>query len=184
MNTTLWILKPKYWLSQRFEFGLLEQKWHASPLINCLAITTAVECNWSFSPSLSLCLSLSLSPLRSPSLLLWAAKRSQSISNCVHLCEALPATKSVPMLLHTVSSFLPGISHNSHCSHRLSGNFLFPVSGTERSFPVFYLAVICFHLRFSIARKRQVSPLYKCFVFIRILLFPFIPDRQRKCREH
>ncbi|XP_073682720.1 ral GTPase-activating protein subunit alpha-2 [Garra rufa] len=49
-----------------------------------------------------------------------SAKRSQSISNCVHLCEALPATKSVPMLLHTVSSFLPGISHNSHCSHRLS----------------------------------------------------------------
>ncbi|XP_049319301.1 ral GTPase-activating protein subunit alpha-2 isoform X3 [Astyanax mexicanus] len=49
-----------------------------------------------------------------------SAKRSQSISNCVHLYEALPATKSVPMLLHTVSSFLPGISHNSHCSHRLS----------------------------------------------------------------
>ncbi|XP_026860605.2 ral GTPase-activating protein subunit alpha-2 isoform X3 [Electrophorus electricus] len=49
-----------------------------------------------------------------------SAKRSQSISNCVHLCEALPATKSVPVLLHTVSSFLPGISHNSHCSHRLS----------------------------------------------------------------
>nr|XP_055029089.1 ral GTPase-activating protein subunit alpha-2 isoform X2 [Misgurnus anguillicaudatus] len=49
-----------------------------------------------------------------------SAKRSQSISNCVHLCEALPATKSVPMLLHTVSSFLPGISHTSHCSHRLS----------------------------------------------------------------
>ncbi|MBN3301758.1 RGPA2 protein, partial [Amia calva] len=46
-------------------------------------------------------------------------KRSQSISNCVHLYEALPATKSVPMLLHTVSSFLPGISSNS-CSHRLS----------------------------------------------------------------
>uniref|UniRef100_A0A8C2BZM3 Ral GTPase activating protein, alpha subunit 2 (catalytic) n=1 Tax=Cyprinus carpio TaxID=7962 RepID=A0A8C2BZM3_CYPCA len=83
-----------------------------------------------------------------------SAKRSQSISNCVHLCEALPATKSVPMLLHTVSSFLPGISHNSHCSHRLSGNFLFPVSVTELSFPVFYLAVICFHLRFSIARKK------------------------------
>ncbi|XP_042598852.1 ral GTPase-activating protein subunit alpha-2 isoform X1 [Cyprinus carpio] len=40
-----------------------------------------------------------------------SAKRSQSISNCVHLCEALPATKSVPMLLHTVSYFLPGISH-------------------------------------------------------------------------
>uniref|UniRef100_A0A8C2F6D7 Ral GTPase activating protein, alpha subunit 2 (catalytic) n=1 Tax=Cyprinus carpio TaxID=7962 RepID=A0A8C2F6D7_CYPCA len=63
---------------------------------------------------------------------------------------ALPATKSVPMLLHTVSYFLPGISH------RLSGNFLFPVSGTELSFPVFYLAIICFHLRFSTARKRQI----------------------------
>ncbi|KAF0022115.1 hypothetical protein F2P81_025632 [Scophthalmus maximus] len=49
------------------------------------------------------------------------AKRSQSISNCVHLYEALPTTKSVPMLLHTVSSFLPGISSgNSACSHRLS----------------------------------------------------------------
>ncbi len=137
-------------------------------------MTTAVECNWSFSPSLSLsvCLSLSLSPLLSPSLLLWAAKRSQSISNCVHLCEALPAAKSVPMLLHTVSSFLPGISH------RLSGNFLFPVSGTERSFPVFYLAVICFYLIFSIAREKADNLLYKCFVFIRIPLFPFIPDRR------
>ncbi|XP_056248938.1 ral GTPase-activating protein subunit alpha-2 isoform X5 [Seriola aureovittata] len=50
-----------------------------------------------------------------------SAKRSQSISNCVHLYEALPTTKSVPMLLHTVSSFLPGISSgNSACSHRLS----------------------------------------------------------------
>ncbi|XP_019733838.1 ral GTPase-activating protein subunit alpha-2 isoform X5 [Hippocampus comes] len=50
-----------------------------------------------------------------------SAKRSQSISNCVHLCEALPTTKSVPSLLHTVSSFLPGISSgNSTCSHRLS----------------------------------------------------------------
>ncbi|XP_028996063.1 ral GTPase-activating protein subunit alpha-2 isoform X3 [Betta splendens] len=50
-----------------------------------------------------------------------SAKRSQSISNCVHLYEALPPTKSVPMLLHTVSSFLPGISSgNSACSHRLS----------------------------------------------------------------
>ncbi|XP_061089526.1 ral GTPase-activating protein subunit alpha-2 isoform X3 [Conger conger] len=48
-----------------------------------------------------------------------SAKRSQSISNCVHLYEALPATKSVPLLLHTVSSFLPGISSTS-CSHRLS----------------------------------------------------------------
>ncbi|XP_015209759.2 ral GTPase-activating protein subunit alpha-2 isoform X2 [Lepisosteus oculatus] len=47
------------------------------------------------------------------------AKRSQSISNCVQLYEALPATKSVPMLLHTVSSFLPGISSSS-CSQRLS----------------------------------------------------------------
>uniref|UniRef100_A0A674PC42 Ral GTPase activating protein catalytic subunit alpha 2 n=1 Tax=Takifugu rubripes TaxID=31033 RepID=A0A674PC42_TAKRU len=51
-----------------------------------------------------------------------SAKRSQSISNCAHLYEALPTTKSVPMLLHTVSSFLPGISSgNSACSHRLSG---------------------------------------------------------------
>ncbi|XP_051942453.1 ral GTPase-activating protein subunit alpha-2 isoform X6 [Hippocampus zosterae] len=50
-----------------------------------------------------------------------SAKRSQSISNCVHLCEVLPTTKSVPSLLHTVSSFLPGISSgNSTCSHRLS----------------------------------------------------------------
>ncbi|XP_072313908.1 ral GTPase-activating protein subunit alpha-2 isoform X2 [Eucyclogobius newberryi] len=50
------------------------------------------------------------------------AKRSQSISNCVHLYEALPTTKSVPMLLHTVSSFLPGISsgNSAACSHRLS----------------------------------------------------------------
>ncbi|XP_075452355.1 ral GTPase-activating protein subunit alpha-2 isoform X4 [Ascaphus truei] len=47
------------------------------------------------------------------------AKRSQSISNCVHLCEALPAAKSVPHLLYTVSSFLPGISYTS-CSQRLS----------------------------------------------------------------
>ncbi|XP_031703007.1 ral GTPase-activating protein subunit alpha-2 isoform X6 [Anarrhichthys ocellatus] len=50
-----------------------------------------------------------------------SAKRSQSISNCVHLYEALPNAKSVPMLLHTVSSFLPGISSgNSACSQRLS----------------------------------------------------------------
>ncbi|NWV56259.1 RGPA2 protein, partial [Daphoenositta chrysoptera] len=47
------------------------------------------------------------------------AKRSQSIGNCVHLYEALPATKSVPLLLHTVSSLFPGISYTS-CSHRLS----------------------------------------------------------------
>ncbi|NWU24698.1 RGPA2 protein, partial [Dyaphorophyia castanea] len=47
------------------------------------------------------------------------AKRSQSIGSCVHLCEALPATKSVPLLLHTVSSLFPGISYTS-CSHRLS----------------------------------------------------------------
>ncbi|NWV28412.1 RGPA2 protein, partial [Origma solitaria] len=47
------------------------------------------------------------------------AKRSQSISNCVHLYEALPTTKSVPLLLHTVSSLFPGISYTS-CSHRLS----------------------------------------------------------------
>ncbi|XP_014750509.1 PREDICTED: ral GTPase-activating protein subunit alpha-2, partial [Sturnus vulgaris] len=47
------------------------------------------------------------------------AKRSQSISNCAHLSEALPATKSVPVLLHTVSSLFPGISYTS-CSPRLS----------------------------------------------------------------
>ncbi|NWZ64635.1 RGPA2 protein, partial [Acrocephalus arundinaceus] len=47
------------------------------------------------------------------------AKRSQSISNCVHLYEALPATKSVPLLLHTVTSLFPGISYTS-CSQRLS----------------------------------------------------------------
>lgn len=66
-----------------------------------------------------------LSSLFLLSLFLLEAKRSQSISNCVHLYEALPTTKSVPMLLHTVSSFLPGISSgnsgNSACSHRLSG---------------------------------------------------------------
>ncbi|XP_030213010.1 ral GTPase-activating protein subunit alpha-2 isoform X2 [Gadus morhua] len=50
-----------------------------------------------------------------------SAKRSQSISNCVHLYEALPTAKSVPMLLHTVSSLLPGISSgNSASPHRLS----------------------------------------------------------------
>ncbi|KAM4040885.1 ral GTPase-activating protein subunit alpha-2 isoform 1-T1 [Anomaloglossus baeobatrachus] len=48
-----------------------------------------------------------------------SAKRSQSISNCVHLYEALPAAKSVPHLLHTVSSLLPGISYAS-CSQKLS----------------------------------------------------------------
>ncbi|KAM4830349.1 ral GTPase-activating protein subunit alpha-2 isoform X3 [Urocitellus parryii] len=47
------------------------------------------------------------------------AKRSQSISNCVYLSEALPATKSVPLLLHTVSALLPGLSYSS-CSHKLS----------------------------------------------------------------
>ncbi|XP_055977699.1 ral GTPase-activating protein subunit alpha-2 [Sorex fumeus] len=47
------------------------------------------------------------------------AKRSQSISNCVHLSEVLPATKSVPLLLHTVSAILPGLSYSS-CSHRLA----------------------------------------------------------------
>ncbi|KAB0396547.1 hypothetical protein E2I00_009888, partial [Balaenoptera physalus] len=47
------------------------------------------------------------------------AKRSQSISSCAHLSEALPATKSVPLLLHTVSALFPGLSYTS-CSHRLS----------------------------------------------------------------
>ncbi|XP_045151112.1 ral GTPase-activating protein subunit alpha-2 [Echinops telfairi] len=46
------------------------------------------------------------------------AKRSQSIGNCVHLSEALPATKSVP-LFHTMSVLLPGLSYSS-CSHSLS----------------------------------------------------------------
>uniref|UniRef100_A0A674AUX3 Ral GTPase activating protein catalytic subunit alpha 2 n=1 Tax=Salmo trutta TaxID=8032 RepID=A0A674AUX3_SALTR len=60
------------------------------------------------------------------------AKRSQSISSCVHLYEALPATKSVPMLLHTVSSFLPGLSSSSgnSCSHRLSEYTVFHPSHT------------------------------------------------------
>ena len=40
--------------------------------------------------------------LDSVALSLLEAKRSQSISNCAHLSEALPATKSVPLLLHTV----------------------------------------------------------------------------------
>ncbi|XP_025057749.1 ral GTPase-activating protein subunit alpha-2 isoform X1 [Alligator sinensis] len=66
------------------------------------------------------------------------AKRSQSISNCVHLYEALPTTKSVPLLLHTVSSLLPGISYTS-CSHRLSEvEESLPsenVTGTESSGP-------------------------------------------------
>lgn len=67
-----------------------------------------------------LLLCLSSSTCHSSSLV--EAKRSQSISNCVHLYEALPAAKSVPMLLHTVSSILPGISSgNSALSHRLSG---------------------------------------------------------------
>ncbi|XP_060140379.1 ral GTPase-activating protein subunit alpha-2 isoform X2 [Globicephala melas] len=48
------------------------------------------------------------------------AKRSQSVSSCAHLSEALPATKSVPLLLHTVSALFPGLSYTS-CSHRLSG---------------------------------------------------------------
>lgn len=51
------------------------------------------------------------------------AKRSQSINNCVQLSEALPATKSVPLLLHTVSALLPGLSYSS-CSHRLSGTVM------------------------------------------------------------
>lgn len=77
--------------------------------------------NLLFVYSFSCCCCFS-SPPSSPSFSLMEAKRSQSISNCAHLYEALPATKSVPMLLHTVSSFLPGISSGSSaCSHRLSG---------------------------------------------------------------
>lgn len=48
------------------------------------------------------------------------AKRSQSVSSCVRLSEALPGTQSVPLLLHTVGALLPGLSYSS-CSHRLSG---------------------------------------------------------------
>lgn len=51
------------------------------------------------------------------------AKRSQSVSSCAHLSEALPATKSVPLLLHTVSALFPGLSYTS-CSHRLSGTVM------------------------------------------------------------
>ncbi|XP_053102322.1 ral GTPase-activating protein subunit alpha-2 isoform X2 [Hemicordylus capensis] len=62
------------------------------------------------------------------------AKRSQSISNCAHLYEALPTTKSVPLLLHTVSSLLPGISY-AYYSHTLSEVEEYPQSengtGTE-----------------------------------------------------
>nr|XP_051701289.1 ral GTPase-activating protein subunit alpha-2 isoform X4 [Oryctolagus cuniculus] len=47
------------------------------------------------------------------------AKRSQSVSSCVRLSEALPGTQSVPLLLHTVGALLPGLSYSS-CSHRLS----------------------------------------------------------------
>ena len=61
--------------------------------------------------------------LDSVALSLLEAKRSQSISNCAHLSEALPATKSVPLLLHTVSALFPGLSYSS-CSHRLSGTVI------------------------------------------------------------
>lgn len=61
--------------------------------------------------------------LDSIALSLLEAKRSQSISNCAHLSEALPATKSVPLLLHTVSALFPGLSYSS-CSHRLSGTVI------------------------------------------------------------
>uniref|UniRef100_A0A672J9U8 Rap-GAP domain-containing protein n=1 Tax=Salarias fasciatus TaxID=181472 RepID=A0A672J9U8_SALFA len=77
-----------------------------------------------------------------------SAKRSQSISNCVHLYEALPTTKSVPMLLHTVSSFLPGISSgNSACSHRLSGKVFGESCMCFRVFPHLDLfAFLCMNL--------------------------------------
>lgn len=83
-------------------------------------LCTLLLLNTVFFPLTLFCFYSLLFPLLSFSLM--EAKRSQSISNCVHLYEALPTTKSVPMLLHTVSSFLPGISSgNSACSHRLSG---------------------------------------------------------------
>ena len=81
-----------------------------------------LSCHWTLSSPFYLFSISTVSPFLLFSLPLMEAKRSQSISNCVHLCEAIPTTKSVPMLLHTVSSFLPGISSgNSACSHRLSG---------------------------------------------------------------
>lgn len=85
-----------------------------------VAFCTLLSLNTLFFFPLPLFCSHCLFPLLSVSVM--EAKRSQSISNCVHLYEAIPTTKSVPMLLHTVSSFLPGISSgNSACSHRLSG---------------------------------------------------------------
>ncbi|KAL8194170.1 UNVERIFIED_CONTAM: hypothetical protein K2H54_002029, partial [Gekko kuhli] len=74
------------------------------------------------------------------------AKRSQSISNCAHLCEALPATKSVPLLLHTVSSLLPGLSYTSY-SHTLSEVEEYPQpengTGTEYQQPEGLAGVEC-----------------------------------------
>ncbi|XP_008068645.2 ral GTPase-activating protein subunit alpha-2-like, partial [Carlito syrichta] len=68
------------------------------------------------------------------------AKRSQSISNCVHLPEALPATKSVPLLLHTVSALLPGLSYSS-CSLRLSEAEEYPQAESVAGAGLGHLAV-------------------------------------------
>ncbi|KAM6455922.1 ral GTPase-activating protein subunit alpha-2 isoform 2-T2 [Liasis olivaceus] len=60
------------------------------------------------------------------------AKRSQSINNCARLCEALPTTKSVPLLLHTVSSLLPDISYTSYsCTFSESEQYELSENGSE-----------------------------------------------------
>lgn len=105
-----------------------------SPPLTIFMQTVKYICQWCPSAILLYMILLTFIPFSLPlifppslppslSLSVMEAKRSQSISSCVHLYEALPATKSVPMLLHTVSSFLPGLSSSSgnSCSHRLSG---------------------------------------------------------------
>lgn len=79
------------------------------------------------------------------------AKRSQSISNCVHLYEALPTAKSVPVL-HTVSSLLPGISSTS-CSHKLSGK-----AHTELPFTVFLFTACVYVCACLVSQLRSSHP--------------------------
>uniref|UniRef100_A0A8C5SYT4 Ral GTPase activating protein catalytic subunit alpha 2 n=1 Tax=Laticauda laticaudata TaxID=8630 RepID=A0A8C5SYT4_LATLA len=65
------------------------------------------------------------------------AKRSLSINNCARLCEALPATKSVPLLLHTVSSLLPDISYTSY-SCTFSGMILYSCYNLTRLYSALF----------------------------------------------
>uniref|UniRef100_A0A8C9VXK2 Ral GTPase activating protein catalytic subunit alpha 2 n=1 Tax=Scleropages formosus TaxID=113540 RepID=A0A8C9VXK2_SCLFO len=96
------------------------------------------------------------------------AKRSQSISNCVHLCEALPATKSVPVLLHTVTSFLPGISSNS-CSHRLSGKLCTQLPCAALLFLFYFPCVLSLFFQYQlIAGKSFSHGICKMFLHINI----------------